>query len=157
MVFSLKLYLFKCVFLDRPLKVLQLNYSDIDGGAARAAYRIHHALRSTGIDSQMLVNIASSGDWTVQGPSTKSAKAISLMRPHLASPLRMLLRTSNPIIHSPSVVPSCLHERINASQADLVHLHWVQGEMLSVSSISRITKPIVLTHQDMWAVSGSEH
>ena len=139
------------------MKVLQLNYSDIDGGAARAAYRIHHALRSTGIDSQMLVNIASSGDWTVQGPSTKSAKAISLMRPHLASPLRMLLRTSNPIIHSPSVVPSCLHERINASQADLVHLHWVQGEMLSVSSISRITKPIVWTLHDMWAFSGSEH
>ena len=69
------------------MKVLQLNYSDINGGAARAAYRIHHALRSTGIDSQMLVNVAASGDWTVQGPTSKWAKAIGRLLPQLATPL----------------------------------------------------------------------
>ena len=143
--------------MDRPLKVLQLNYSDINGGAARAAYRIHHSLRSSGIDSQMRVNVASSGDWTVQGPNTKRAKAICLVRPQLVSPLRMLLRTSNPILHSPAALPSRWHEQINASNVDLVHLHWVQGEMLSVSSIPRIRKPIVWTLHDMWAFSGAEH
>ena len=139
------------------MNVLQLNHSDINGGAARAAYRIHHALRSSCIDSQMLVNVAASGDWTVQGPTSKWAKAMGHLRPHLALPWRQLLHTGNPIIHSPTVLPSRWPERINASNADLVHLHWVQGEMLSIPDIARIRKPIVWTLHDMWAFCGAEH
>ena len=37
------------------MKILHLNTSDINGGAARAAYRLHQGLRNIGIDSQMLV------------------------------------------------------------------------------------------------------
>lgn len=139
------------------MKVFQLNYSDINGGAARAAYRIHHAIRDAGIDSRMLVSVAASGDWTVQGPTSKPAKALGLVRPLLATPLRKLLRTCNPIIHSPAVVPSLLPELINASDVDLVHLHWVQGEMLSIADIARIRKPLVWTLHDMWAFCGAEH
>ena len=119
--------------MDLQLKVLHLNYSDINGGAARAAYRIHHALRSTGIDSQMLVNVAASGDWTVQGPTNKWGKAIGRIRPQLATPWRHFLQTGNPIVHSPAVVPSRWPERINASDADVVHLHWVQGPLCQQS------------------------
>ena len=97
------------------IKVFHLSYSDINGGAARAAYRIHNALFHTGIDSQMLVNAAASGDWSVQGPTSKRAKAIGTIRQQLATPLRQLLRTANPIIHSPAVVPSRWPDRINAS------------------------------------------
>jgi len=143
--------------MGRQLKVFHLNYSDISGGAARAAYRTHHALRDSGIDSQMLVNVASSGDWTVNAPSSKFAKAIGYIRPQLARPLLQLLRTGNPIIHSPALVPSRWPQRLNASDADLVHLHWVQGEMLSIADIARIRKPIVWTMHDMWAFCGAEH
>ena len=139
------------------MKVLQLNHSDINGGAARAAYRIHHAIRDSGIDSQMLVNVAASGDWTVQGPTSKRAKALSRIRPQLATPLSKLLRTGNPILHSPAVVPSCWPERINTSDADVVHLHWIQGEILSIADIARIRNPIVWTLHDMWAFCGAEH
>jgi glycosyltransferase involved in cell wall biosynthesis len=48
-------------------------------------------------------------------------------------------------------------KRINASDADVVHLHWVQGEMLSIADIGRIKKPIVWTLHDMWAFCGAEH
>ena len=139
------------------MKVIHLNYSDINGGAARAAYRIHKALRDSGIVSRMSVNVASSGDWTVQGPSSKLSKAIGRIRPKLAIPFRKLLRTGNPIIHSPAMVPSRWPERINASDADVVHLHWVQGEMLSIADIGRIRKPVVWTLHDMWAFCGAEH
>jgi len=93
----------------------------------------------------------------VQGPTSKSAKAITLVRPQLATPFRKLLRTGHSILHSPAVVPSCWPERINASDADVVHLHWVQGEMLSIADIGRIRKPIVWTLHDMWAFCGAEH
>ena len=139
------------------MKVLQLNHSDINGGAARAAYRIHHALRASGVDSRMWVNKTAAGDWTVEGPRSKSGRALAMLRPHLAAPLVNTLKTSNPILHSPGVVPSRWVKLINASDADVVHLHWVQGEMLSIADIGRIEKPIVWTLHDMWAFCGAEH
>ena len=139
------------------LKVLQLNHSDINGGAARAAYRIHHCLHDAGIDSRMWVNQAKSDDWTVQGPSNKWEKLMALLRSDAGGQLNCLLKTGNPIIHSPSVVPSRWVKRINQSDADIVHLHWIAGEMLSIADIGRIQKPIVWTLHDMWAFCGAEH
>jgi glycosyltransferase involved in cell wall biosynthesis len=139
------------------MKVLQLNHSDINGGAARAAYRIHHAVRNAGVDSTMLVNIAAAGDWTVEGPTRNWNKVIARVRPQFGSLVRKALRTRNPIIHSPAIAPSNWVKRINASDADVVHLHWVQGEMLSIADIGRIKKPIVWTLHDMWAFCGAEH
>ncbi len=139
------------------MKVIHLNHSDINGGAARAAYRIHHALLASGVDSRMWVNKAAAGDWTVEGPSSKRDKVLAAIRSQLAKPLVGALKTGNPIIHSPAVVPSNWVKRINASDADIVHLHWVQGEMLSIADIGRIEKPIVWTLHDMWAFCGAEH
>ena len=139
------------------MKVRLVNESDINGGAARAAFRIHQAIRDSGIDSQMLVNMAASGDWSVQGPTSDWAKAIGRIRPKLVMPLLRLLRTGNPIVHSPAVLPSRWPKLINASDAGVLHLHWVQGEMLSIADIARICKPIVWTLHDMWAFCGAEH
>ncbi len=139
------------------MKVFQLNYSDINGGAARAAYRIHHALRANGVDSTFLANVATAGDWTVQAPTRKAAKVLARIRPQLGGLATRLLRTGNPIIHSPSILPSGRVQALNASDADVLHLHWVQSEMLSVADIGRLKKPVVWTLHDMWAFCGAEH
>ena len=54
------------------MKILIVNTSDIQGGAARAAYRLHEALLKQGIDSQMLVQGKSSDDFTVVKEEKKS-------------------------------------------------------------------------------------
>lgn len=105
----------------------------------------------------MLVNEASSGDWTVHRPPGKLARVFNRVRPHLATPLIQLLHTGNPVLHSPAVMPSRWPECLNASDADVVHLQWVQHEMLSIADIARIRKPIVWTLHDMWAFCGAEH
>jgi glycosyltransferase involved in cell wall biosynthesis len=139
------------------MKILHLNYFDINGGAARAAYRIHHALRTSGVDSTMFVNIAAAGDWTVESPVRGWHKIASLVRPQVGKLVGKLLRTQNPVIHSPAVLSASLVKRINQSDADVVHLHWICSEMLSVADIGRIQKPIVWTLHDMWAFCGAEH
>jgi len=50
-----------------------------------------------------------------------------------------------------------LVKKINSSDADIVHLHWVQGEMLSISDINKIKKPIIWSLHDMWGFCGAEH
>jgi glycosyltransferase involved in cell wall biosynthesis len=139
------------------LKILHINHSDIGGGAARAAYRIHHALRSSGVDSLMWVNKAAEGDWTVGNFLNKRETVMIQIRSLVSGISRRSMRTANPILHSPAILPSQWVKRINATGADVVHLHWVQGEMLSIADIGRIEKPIVWTLHDMWAFCGAEH
>lgn len=139
------------------MNVVHLNHSDINGGAARAAYRIHHCLRDAGINSCMWVNQATAGDWTVRGPSSKAEKLTAALRGRIGGQLRHAFKTANPINHSPALLPSRWVKRINDSDADIVHLHWVAGEMLSIADIGRINKSIVWTLHDMWAFCGAEH
>jgi len=139
------------------MKILHISHSDSNGGAARAAYRIHRALLDSNHDSQMWVNEARLGDWTVVGPVNNVTKARNLLRRAPAELVRGLLKTINPAPHSPALMRSAWVNRINQSDAEVVHLHWVQGEMLSIADIGRITKPLVWTLHDMWGFSGSEH
>ena len=139
------------------MKIIHISHSDIQGGAARAAYRIHQALRHHGLDYTKAVNVATSGDWTVQSDKTKLAKGLARLRPQLGSLPRQWLRTDNPILHSPAIIPSTWSQRLNCTDADVLHLHWVNGEMLSIPDISKLGKPVVWTLHDMWAFCGAEH
>lgn len=139
------------------MKIQLLNHSDTVGGAARAAYRIHHALRSVGADSRLYVNNASLGDWTVQGPVGKRERTMARVRPAIAGFLNRLLSTDNPILHSPAVLPSSWPKRIKNGDSDVVNLHWINHEMMSIEDIGRIQKPVVWTLHDMWAFCGAEH
>lgn len=139
------------------MKVFHLNYSDAIGGAARAAYRIHHAVRGAGVDSTLVVNRAALRDPTVVGPATAPGRLLGKARRILAAPWRTLLRTGSPGLHSPACIPSRWASRLNASAADVVHLHWINCEMMSIADIGRLTKPTVWTLHDMWAFCGAEH
>lgn len=139
------------------MKVLQINRTDISGGAARAAYRLHHALREYGINSQMLVNSSFSGDSTVHGPESIEGKALAMTRSYFGRLVKFVHKTDNPVIHSPALLPSRWPGRLNRSDADILHLHWIAGEMLSIADIGRLQKPIVWTLHDMWAFCGAEH
>jgi len=139
------------------MKVVHLNYSDSFGGAARAAHRIHHAVLGAGVDSTLLVNRAALSDPTVVGPASASGRLLAKSRRILALPLRRLLKSESPGLHSPACIPSRWANRLNASAADVVHLHWINCEMMSIADIGRLTKPTVWTLHDMWAFCGAEH
>jgi glycosyltransferase involved in cell wall biosynthesis len=139
------------------MRVIHLNYSDINGGAARAAYRIHHSLLKEGVNSKMWVNEKNSDDLTIK-PTGKFEKITNLLRIGLTRyTIVKLLKSKNQSLHSPSVLPSKWVNLINNSNANLVHLHWIQNETLSIKDISKIKKPILWTLYDMWAFCGAEH
>ncbi len=139
------------------MRIWHLSESDLLGGAACAAYRIHRALRAEGVDSRMKVMRALSGDPTVRGATTKVEKLVHLGRSELEPLLMRLMKTANSVQHSAAVLPSRWPVRIARSDADLVHLHWMGSMMLSVSDIARIRRPLIWTLHDMWAFCGAEH
>lgn len=141
------------------MKVLLVSTSDISGGAARAAYRLHRALLSQNIiDSQMLVQSKSSDDFTVLSPGTKIKKVLNKLRPSLDSIPVRFYKNKTKTLFSPALLGfSSVVDKINAINPDIVHLHWICGGMMSVDDIAKINAPIVWSLHDMWAFTGGCH
>ena len=140
------------------MSILHVNHSDISGGAARAAYRIHRSLLGARVDSRMRVIHKSSDDESIQeGLPAGNGLIRRRIRSHLARlPLRGF-RTANPILHSAAWPDTGLGRELNASDADVLNLHWLGTGTISIEEIGRLTKPVVWTLHDMWAFCGAEH
>jgi len=65
------------------MKILIVSATDIQGGAGRAAYRLHTSLLKANIDSIMLVLRKTSSDDSVIGPQNILQKITSIIRPHI--------------------------------------------------------------------------
>jgi glycosyltransferase involved in cell wall biosynthesis len=65
--------------------------------------------------------------------------------------------THNPVLHSVAWPATGLGREVNASAADLLHLHWLGNSTLSIEEIGRLSKPVVWTLHDQWAFCGAEH
>ncbi|ATA72526.1 glycosyl transferase family 1 [Capnocytophaga sp. H4358] len=142
------------------MKILHINTTDIEGGAARAAYRLHRALLENEVDSQMLVQYKKSDDYTVHTVNkTKLGKFFCVLRSFLDSlPLKLFYKNRTKTPFSPAWVPfSKVVGRINELNPDIVHLHWINGGMLPIEDLAKIKKTIVWTLHDMWAFTGGEH
>lgn len=140
------------------MKILIASHSDRSGGAARAAYRLHRAMIKNAIDSEMIVKMKLTDDYTVRlGYKSKLRHLLSRVISVLSNKLMIFQKVHNPILHSFNLFGSAVYDAINDTEADLVNLHWINSETLSVKQIGKINKPIVMTLHDMWAFCGSEH
>jgi glycosyltransferase involved in cell wall biosynthesis len=140
------------------MRVLIVSTNDIQGGAARAAYRLHKALLDQNVDSQMLVQSKSSDDFTVIGPQSKVQKAFGKLRPTLDSLSVRKYKDRTKTLFSPNWVPfSSVVDKINNINPDIVHLHWIAGGMLRIEDFAKIKAPIVWSLHDMWAFTGGCH
>lgn len=140
------------------MKVVIINTHDLDGGAARAAYRLHRGLLSFDIDSQMLVQIKTGGDFKVIGPSSLKSKLYAKVRPFLDKlTLRKYSNKTQALFSRGVTGDRSLISKINALEPDIVHLHWINEGFLSVNDISAIKAPIVWSLHDMWPFTGGCH
>lgn len=139
------------------MKIKHISYSNSGSGAFTAAFRIHEAISSININSGFYAVKNQINDPETNIPQGKFFLLSILFRPLIASFIKKALIKGDNIHRSLSILPSGWPKRINESSFDIVHLHWVNFEMLSIKDISRIKKPIVWTLHDMWAFCGSQH
>ncbi len=139
------------------MNIIHISFSDISGGAARAAYRLHDSLLQIGLTSKMQVWSKSSGDPDIRGNSSKTGRMVTEIRSGIGLLANATMKVSNPARHSVNFLPSGWVQSLNDSDADIIHLHWLGAETLSIREIGQIRKPIVWTFHDMWAFCGAEH
>jgi glycosyltransferase involved in cell wall biosynthesis len=139
------------------MKVLLLNTSDITGGAARAAYRLHQGLQSIGVNSQMLVQEKFSNDKTVTAPSTRLGQSIARTKVAFdALPLK-LYRQRQDTTFSLQFIPDRIVSQTAQINPDIINLHWIGEAFLQVETIAKFNRPLVWSLHDMWTFTGGCH
>jgi len=139
------------------MKVLQLSTFDIDGGAARAAYRLHQGLESIGVTSQMLVQSKSSHDEAVAAPKTNLSEGIAKTKvtfDHL--PLKIYPQRQGTTF-SPQWVPDTVISRVAQLAPDIINPHWINQGFVQIETLAKLKRPLVWTLHDMWAFTGGCH
>ena len=142
------------------MKILLLNYTDAGGGAAIAAYRFAYALHSAGQEVTLGVADKRTASPLVKDLSFKRTFFQKVQKKLLSKIEEFLSKhfeTSNKIQHSLNIYSRINIDDINKSDYDIVHLHWVNNNMISVRDIARIKKPLVWTMHDSWPFCGAEH
>ena len=142
------------------MRVLIINTAERIGGAAIAASRLMDALRNNGIKAKMLV----------RNKQTERVTVVSLKKSwwRIWQFLweRLVILTANrfskhnlfavDIANTGTDITSLPEFR----QADVIHLHWINQGMLSLTDIRKILesgKPVVWTLHDMWPFTGICH
>jgi glycosyltransferase involved in cell wall biosynthesis len=150
------------------LKILLLNYIDSGGGAAIAAKRLLNELCHNNIDAVLGVIKKKSFDnsvivlkrhsfiehYSFYRIIIKIFKKIIYIKNKI---FKNDFKTSNKILHSTNTKTLIDINYINNSDYDLIHLHWVNCDMISIEDIAKINKPIVWTMHDCWIFCGAEH
>jgi glycosyltransferase involved in cell wall biosynthesis len=136
--------------------VIHLAYSDNIGGASRAAYRIHSGLIDRNVNSKLWVIKKLTEDPTVISFDVGYKKIINRLRYYVAKFIIYFICQKRPC--SLSLFNSRFPGLLNVESKNLiVHLHWVQGEMLSIYDISKIKQQVVWSFHDIWPINGVEH
>lgn len=148
------------------MNVQHISTRDIDGGAARAAYRLHVGLRSVGIESAMLVRTRSSDDLHVTSVPHARSLAARITRRIRAQSLardRSLLgsRPTQYRDYGMSDDRSLMGRALGRSlgPCDILNLHWVAGFIDYAALFGRgpIATPMVWTLHDMNPFTGGCH
>jgi len=139
--------------------ILHLSTSDIEGGAARAAYRLHSALRHIGVNSHMLVQSRASRDATVSAAYHKqSLGAIGArLRPSADRLPLAAYRNAGSAHFSTQWIPESIAQQVRRRAPNVVHLHWICDGYLQIESLPRMGQPLVWTLHDMWGFTGGCH
>ena len=140
----------------KKIKVIHIAYSDYIGGASRAALRIHKSLlESNEVDSNLYV---------INKSVEKNTKVHKINKNNIIYLFKLILnKIVNKVfigkmsILSLNVFGSLNINFLNSSDFDVVHLHWINNETISIKTISKIKKKIVWTCHDMWPFLGAYH
>ena len=146
------------------IRVLSVCTSDSSGGAAKAAYRIHRAVRELGVDSKMFVKTKLSTDPEVIPlsdfvPRNPVYRVYDWVRNKVKNKIQHYRWGKYP--EKSDYFMSDLRSTdicgaLRKLDYDVLHLHWVNLRFLPLDELPK-DKPIVWTLHDSWPFCGVCH
>ena len=142
------------------MRVLIINTSERNGGAAIAAGRLMEALRDNGIKAKMLVRDKQTDRLSVVELKKTWWKVWQFIWERIVIWKADNFKKSNLFAVDIAITGTDITSLPEFTQADVIHLHWINQGMLSIKDINKILqsgKPIVWTMHDMWPFTGICH
>lgn len=141
------------------MRILHLTTQD-NGGAGRAAVRLHKALLDGNIDSQMIVQTKTTDLPTIHTlTQTKADKFLSPFRMATDQLPTLLYKNKTKDIFSSTFFPSNtkLLKTIKEINPDIIHLHWINSGFINIFDLQKINKPIIWSLHDANPYTGGCH
>lgn len=142
------------------MRVLIVNTSQYRGGAAVAAGRLLNALNKHGVKAQMLVRNKQTSDLCVSTLPPSRLDGLRFLWERLIIWARNGFSRRRLFAVSIANTGRDITRQPEFQAADIIHLHWVNHGMLSLTDLRRILdsgKPVVWTLHDMWPITGICH
>ena len=142
------------------MRILIVNTSENAGGAAVAANRLMQALNHNGVSAQMLVRDKVTDNSSVIRLGCGWLQRWRFLWERLVIYVCCLFSRK----HLFEIDIACAGADITSlkefKEADIIHLHWINQGMLSLTDIRKILdsgKPVVWTMHDIWAATAICH
>ena len=139
------------------MRVLHINYYEKKGGASIATQQIHSALLDNKIESKIFVAEKETQDENIISDSNFLTFISFKFRERFNRNLFKILNLKSIHTQSSGLLRSYLPNKINKMNFDIINLHWINNEMMSIKDLKRINKPLVWTLHDLWPISGKDH
>jgi glycosyltransferase involved in cell wall biosynthesis len=144
------------------MKILHLSTSDVNGGAARAAFRLHSGLIQKGIDSQIFVRDKLTENKSViryKYPKGLGKARYRLNKYRIDNDFRKYTSTrpAGLEVFSDDRAPLKAGFSSQLPNADIYNLHWISGFVDLPEFFRNINKPVVWTLHDMFPFTGGCH
>lgn len=141
------------------MNILHIVAGDLNGGAAKGAYWLHCGLKELGINSNILTNskttLNDENIFTVN--TTNKSKFFDIVRKKIDKFFFQIYSNRQKTPMSLAIVGYDFRKTKLYKEADIIHLHWINGGFVNVKHLSKINKPIVWTMRDMWPLTGGCH
>ncbi len=142
------------------MRVLIVNTSERTGGAAVAANRLMMALNNNGVKAKMLVRDKESDSLTVVGLPKSPMLNWHFLWERLVIFFHCRFSRKHLFGIDLANTGSDITKLREFQEADVIHLHWINQGMLSLSGIRKILKsgkPVVWTMHDIWPATAICH
>ncbi len=141
------------------MKIMHIIAGNLDRGAAKGAYWLHQGLIDLGIDSFVWTNSETiiEDDKIVSPNRSKKDKLFNFIRAQLDSQIQVFYPKRKRAIFSSGFFGFDFTKVKEYKEADIIHLHWINGGFVNIKHLSKIAKPMVWTLRDMWPLTGGCH
>ena len=142
------------------MRVLIVNTSERTGGAAVAANRLMKALNNHGVKAKMLVRDKETDTLTVTALPRSPWLRWNFLWERLVIFIRCRFSRKHLFEIDLANTGTDITRLREFQEADIIHLHWINQGMLSLSVIRKILrsgKPVVWTMHDIWPATAICH
>ena len=142
---------------EKPLMVLHLTNSI---NHSSAPLRLMKALKTVGVESSVVVFFSNQN---INNQLIYKKNILDRIKNHLISKKEKKLLKKYKLEELPFSFGGSgvdISKNDEAKHADIIHLHWINGQFLSYKSIDKIMKlgkPVVWTFHDSWPMTGGCH